>query len=72
MYLAAATPILYDFYNYDIEKPEFIQLFVKFTQVGNEHCCSYYHSEEVEIDLCLFNALVCFTLLIGLLLPSRI
>ncbi|XP_058077995.1 uncharacterized protein LOC131226232 [Magnolia sinica] len=30
--LAFATPILYDFYNYDIEKPEFLQLFLKFTQ----------------------------------------
>lgn len=30
--LAISSPILYDFYNYDIEKPEFLQLFVKFTQ----------------------------------------
>ncbi|XP_027352191.1 uncharacterized protein LOC113863019 isoform X2 [Abrus precatorius] len=27
-----ATPILYDFYNYDSEDKEFIQLFIKFTQ----------------------------------------
>ncbi|KAJ0769937.1 putative HR-like lesion-inducer [Helianthus debilis subsp. tardiflorus] len=27
-----ATPILYDFYNYDIEKKEFLHLFIKFTQ----------------------------------------
>ncbi|KAI3523976.1 hypothetical protein L1887_02536 [Cichorium endivia] len=27
-----ATPILYDFYNYDTEKKEFTQLFIKFTQ----------------------------------------
>ncbi|KAK9068174.1 hypothetical protein SSX86_012285 [Deinandra increscens subsp. villosa] len=27
-----ATPILYDFYNHDIEKKEFLQLFIKFTQ----------------------------------------
>ncbi|KAD4178164.1 hypothetical protein R6Q59_021712 [Mikania micrantha] len=27
-----ATPILYDFYNYDIEKKEFVRLFIKFTQ----------------------------------------
>ncbi|KAL4585877.1 hypothetical protein LXL04_010504 [Taraxacum kok-saghyz] len=27
-----ATPMLYDFYNYDIEKNEFLQLFIKFTQ----------------------------------------
>ncbi|KVI04542.1 HR-like lesion-inducer [Cynara cardunculus var. scolymus] len=27
------TPILYDFYNYDVEKKEFSQLFIKFTQV---------------------------------------
>nr|GLL44139.1 uncharacterized protein LOC109175711 [Ipomoea trifida] len=26
------TPILYDFYNYDADKKEFVQLFVKFTQ----------------------------------------
>lgn len=36
MYLGVATPILYDFYNYDSEKPEFHQLFMKFTQVSNE------------------------------------
>ncbi|CAK9165457.1 unnamed protein product [Ilex paraguariensis] len=27
-----ATPILYDFYNYDVDKKEFAQLFIKFTQ----------------------------------------
>ncbi|XP_077241993.1 uncharacterized protein LOC143882335 [Tasmannia lanceolata] len=32
LHLAITTPILYDFYNYDIEKPEFLLLFVKFTQ----------------------------------------
>lgn len=32
IHLAVATPIFCDFYNYDTEKPEFIQLFVKFTQ----------------------------------------
>lgn len=32
LYLAIVTPIVYDFYNYDVEKPEFAQLFVKFTQ----------------------------------------
>ncbi|KAM0942013.1 putative HR-like lesion-inducer [Dioscorea sansibarensis] len=32
LYLAFITPVVYDFYNYDIEKPEFVQLFVKFTQ----------------------------------------
>ncbi|XP_020247590.1 uncharacterized protein LOC109825215 isoform X2 [Asparagus officinalis] len=31
-YLAFITPIVYDFYNYDMEKPEFVQLFIKFTQ----------------------------------------
>lgn len=30
--LAFISPIVYDFYNYDVEKPEFMQLFVKFTQ----------------------------------------
>ncbi|KAL8158317.1 uncharacterized protein LOC141676038 [Apium graveolens] len=29
---AILTPILYDFYNYDVDKAEFAQLFVKFTQ----------------------------------------
>ncbi|KAK2972989.1 hypothetical protein RJ640_022046, partial [Escallonia rubra] len=32
LHQAIATPILYDFYNYDTEKKEFAQLFVKFTQ----------------------------------------
>lgn len=32
VYLTFITPVVYDFYNYDIEKPEFVQLFVKFTQ----------------------------------------
>ncbi|XP_010940605.1 uncharacterized protein [Elaeis guineensis] len=32
LYLALVTPILFDFYNYDIEKREFVQLFLKFTQ----------------------------------------
>eukprot|EP00262_Sarcandra_glabra_P019981 TRINITY_DN778_c0_g2_i1.p1 TRINITY_DN778_c0_g2~~TRINITY_DN778_c0_g2_i1.p1 ORF type:complete len:158 (-),score=24.42 TRINITY_DN778_c0_g2_i1:294-767(-) len=32
LHQAIGTPILYDFYNYDIDKPEFIQLFIKFTQ----------------------------------------
>ncbi|KAA8527745.1 hypothetical protein F0562_035386 [Nyssa sinensis] len=32
LHQAIATPILYDFYNYDVEKKEFAQLFVKFTQ----------------------------------------
>ncbi|KMZ56121.1 Nicotiana lesion-inducing like [Zostera marina] len=31
-HLVIFTPIMYDFYNYDIDKPEFSQLFVKFTQ----------------------------------------
>ncbi|KAJ8639992.1 hypothetical protein MRB53_016686 [Persea americana] len=32
LHLAFFSPILYDFYNYDVDKPEFLQLFVKFTQ----------------------------------------
>ncbi|KAK8956131.1 hypothetical protein KSP40_PGU011090 [Platanthera guangdongensis] len=32
LYLAFITPIVYDFYNYDIERTEFVQLFIKFTQ----------------------------------------
>ena len=33
LYLAFITPVVYDFYNYDMERPEFVQLFVKFAQV---------------------------------------
>ncbi|KAF4378381.1 hypothetical protein CsatB_026403 [Cannabis sativa] len=32
LHQAIVTPILYDFYNYDVEKKEFAQLFPKFTQ----------------------------------------
>ncbi|KAL3506084.1 hypothetical protein ACH5RR_031466 [Cinchona calisaya] len=32
LHQAIATPILFDFYNYDADKKEFAQLFVKFTQ----------------------------------------
>ncbi|KAG9441482.1 hypothetical protein H6P81_017336 [Aristolochia fimbriata] len=32
LHLLLSTPILYDFYNYDIEKQEFSLLFLKFTQ----------------------------------------
>ncbi|KAL8515731.1 hypothetical protein ACS0TY_014422 [Phlomoides rotata] len=32
LHQAIASPILYDFYNYDADKKEFTQLFVKFTQ----------------------------------------
>ncbi|XP_042390449.1 uncharacterized protein LOC121985646 [Zingiber officinale] len=32
LYLAFITPVVYDFYNYDIEKPEFVQLFNRFAQ----------------------------------------
>ncbi|KAM0945071.1 putative HR-like lesion-inducer [Dioscorea sansibarensis] len=32
LYLAFITPVVYDFYNYDIETTEFAQLFAKFTQ----------------------------------------
>ncbi|KAK6145971.1 hypothetical protein DH2020_019840 [Rehmannia glutinosa] len=32
LHQAIAAPILYDFYNYDADKKEFTQLFVKFTQ----------------------------------------
>ncbi|KAG2727997.1 hypothetical protein I3843_01G180100 [Carya illinoinensis] len=32
LHQAIATPILYDFYNYDVEKKEYTQLFLKFTQ----------------------------------------
>ncbi|XP_008777998.1 uncharacterized protein LOC120110858 [Phoenix dactylifera] len=32
LYLAFITPVVYDFYNYDMERPEFVQLFFKFAQ----------------------------------------
>ncbi|KAE8781608.1 hypothetical protein D1007_45133 [Hordeum vulgare] len=32
LYLAFITPVMYDFYNYDMEKAEFVQIFMKFTQ----------------------------------------
>lgn len=32
LHLAITTPILYDFYNYDLERPEFAPLFIKFTE----------------------------------------
>ncbi|KAF9606120.1 hypothetical protein IFM89_023173 [Coptis chinensis] len=32
IHLAITTPILYDFYNYDLEKPQFGPLFIKFTE----------------------------------------
>lgn len=34
LHQAITTPILFDFYNYDVDKKEFAQLFVKFTQVS--------------------------------------
>jgi len=32
LYLAFITPVVYDFYNYDMEKTEFVHLFLKFTE----------------------------------------
>ncbi|XP_021318348.1 uncharacterized protein LOC8085739 isoform X2 [Sorghum bicolor] len=32
IYLAFMTPIVYDFYNYEMESEQFVQLFFKFTQ----------------------------------------
>ncbi|KAK8944901.1 hypothetical protein KSP39_PZI008206 [Platanthera zijinensis] len=32
LHLALTAPLINDFYNYDIEKPEFSQVFAKFTQ----------------------------------------
>lgn len=34
LHLAITAPILYDFYNFDADKKEFIHLFIKFTQVA--------------------------------------
>lgn len=36
LHQAIATPILYDFYNYDMDTKEFAQLFIKFTQVSTQ------------------------------------
>lgn len=44
LHQAIATPILYDFYNYDADKKEFGQLFVKFTEVS--------HSPLLSVNLC--------------------
>ena len=38
LYLAIVTPIVHDFYNYDMEKAEFAQIFGKFTQVIVDFC----------------------------------
>ncbi|KMZ68619.1 Nicotiana lesion-inducing like [Zostera marina] len=32
LHIALVTPVIYDFYNYDVEKPQFADLFLKFTQ----------------------------------------
>ncbi|XP_006652116.1 uncharacterized protein LOC102701532 [Oryza brachyantha] len=32
VYLAFITPVVYDFYNYEMESSQFVQLFVKFSQ----------------------------------------
>uniref|UniRef100_A0A0D9W2D2 Nicotiana lesion-inducing like n=1 Tax=Leersia perrieri TaxID=77586 RepID=A0A0D9W2D2_9ORYZ len=32
LYLAFITPVVYDFYNYEMESSQFVQLFVKFSQ----------------------------------------
>ncbi|KAJ4731718.1 HR-like lesion-inducing protein-like protein [Rhynchospora pubera] len=32
LYLAFITPVVYDFYNYDTDRNEFVQLFIKFNQ----------------------------------------
>lgn len=37
LHQAVATPILYDFYNYDVDRKEFGQLFSKFTQVSKSN-----------------------------------
>lgn len=39
--LAFMTPILFDFYNYDIKNPQFFRLLVKFTQVSFQICLCY-------------------------------
>ncbi|KAL5210236.1 hypothetical protein ABZP36_005859 [Zizania latifolia] len=51
-YLGFITPIIYDFYNYDMEKSEFVQLFIKFTQ--------YTHFSLHRSNLALFGALLFF------------
>ena len=49
-----ATPILYDFYNYDPDHKEFAQLFVKFTQVSYQKTCV----RSSMLDLLLFNKIL--------------
>ncbi|KAH7522135.1 hypothetical protein FEM48_Zijuj07G0106100 [Ziziphus jujuba var. spinosa] len=50
LHQAITIPILYDFYNYDVEKKEFAQLFPKFTQVSDR--------EYAFSNLALFGALL--------------
>ncbi|KAL6522738.1 hypothetical protein OROHE_016585 [Orobanche hederae] len=47
LHQAITAPVLYDFYNYDADKKEFVQLFVKFTQkFGIARGASIFHRHE--------------------------
>ncbi|KAH7573277.1 hypothetical protein JRO89_XS03G0105900 [Xanthoceras sorbifolium] len=48
LHQAIATPILYDFYNYDADKKEYSQIFIKFTQVklGTSGGIALFHWHE--------------------------
>ncbi|KAK2647242.1 hypothetical protein Ddye_022437 [Dipteronia dyeriana] len=60
LHQAIATPILYDFYNYDAERKEFGQIFTKFTQVSIQRL-SFYLAHFMSSAhffrpvLCLYN-----------------
>lgn len=61
LHQAITTPILYDFYNYDGEKKEFAQLFVKFTQVS--HACLQWHDysrSHLKLMIMLLAAILVF------------
>ncbi|KAL3634499.1 hypothetical protein CASFOL_021553 [Castilleja foliolosa] len=46
LHQAILAPIMYDFYNYDADKKEFTQLFVKFTQLGTARGIALFHRHE--------------------------
>lgn len=46
---AVASPVLYDFYNYDVDKKEFVQLFFKFSQVSHWFALQTLRSSGIRI-----------------------
>ncbi|CAL9163498.1 unnamed protein product, partial [Musa hybrid cultivar] len=63
LYLAFITPVMYDFYNYDVEKSEFVQLFSKFIQdfviIGCDLILSFFFFFVLQ-NLALIGALLFF------------